>query len=68
MVHYPPFREQKASVFTELIESTDTRTCIYGHLHGRNSHDRAFQGEHNGVTYQLVACDYLNFTPIKLRD
>jgi hypothetical protein len=68
MVHYPPFRERRPSVFTELIEATTTRTCIFGHLHGRQSHERTFQGEHNGVEYQLVACDYLNFSPVKLRD
>ena len=68
MVHYPPFREHRPSVYTEMIEAVNTRTCIYGHLHGTNSHKRAFQGEHNGVNYQLVACDYLNFTPVKLRD
>ncbi|MDE0881833.1 MAG: metallophosphoesterase, partial [Myxococcota bacterium] len=52
MVHYPPFREHNPSVYTELIESSGTRTCIYGHLHGYGSHQRAFQGEHEGVNYQ----------------
>ena len=68
MVHYPPFRDGKPSIFTEMIEASGTDLCIYGHLHGRNSHHRAFEGEHHGVNYHLVACDYLNFKPVKLRD
>jgi predicted phosphohydrolase len=68
MVHYPPHQERRATIFTELIEATGTTTCIYGHLHGRAVHRRAFEGVMNGVDYRLVACDHLDFAPIKLRE
>lgn len=68
MLHYPPVAEDhQPTEFTELLEGYGgVLTCIYGHLHGPGSKYRAFQGEHNGVAYHLVACDAIDFTPVRL--
>lgn len=66
MLHYPPMNENHtASGFTEKMEAADVKLCVYGHLHG-NDRKRAFTGNRNGITYRLVACDALNFTPTYL--
>ncbi|MDD3921874.1 MAG: metallophosphoesterase [Eubacteriales bacterium] len=63
MLHYPPFNERREpSGFTELLERYEIATVVYGHLHGKSCKG-AFCGERNGVHYQLVSADHLDFTP-----
>lgn len=68
MLHYPPMAEDhQPTRFTELLESFgDVLLCLYGHLHGPGARFRAFQGGQGGVEYRLVACDAINFTPLRL--
>lgn len=66
MLHYPPLtRTIPRSGFTELLESFRVSVCVYAHLHGEDQ-KIAFQGVQNGVHYAFVACDYLDFQPLKL--
>lgn len=66
MLHFPPMNEKnEESLFTELLEDFGVRLCIFGHLHGhglRNNYDFS----QNGVQYQLVSADYLDFMPLLL--
>lgn len=66
MMHYPPVPEDGAdSEFSRILaETPGVRLCLYGHLHSPAAHERAFQGEHGGVQYRLVACDAIDFTPV----
>ena len=36
--------------------------------HGKESIDGRFEGDLNGVEYELVSADFLNFTPVKIMD
>jgi len=66
VIHYPPLLlPMKTSGFCTVLEKYGVKTCIYGHLHGRG-HYKAFEGEKNGVTYHLVAGDYISFKPLRL--
>ena len=66
-IHYPPFDKAKAGTpYSELLERFGVSLCVYGHLHGRHAHRTAFEGEKNGVTYRLIACDYLEFKPVQV--
>ena len=66
VIHYPPLLlPDRNSGFCTLLEKYHVKTCIYGHLHGRG-HYKAFEGEKNGVTYHLVAGDYISFKPLRL--
>lgn len=66
VLHYPPILlPQVKSAFCSLMEKYNVKICIYGHLHGRG-HYKAFEGEKNGVTYHLVAGDYISFKPLRL--
>jgi hypothetical protein len=68
MLHYPPVAEDhQGTAFTEVLESYGgALACVYGHLHGPSAQYRAFQGEHGGVRYYLVACDGIAFTPERI--
>lgn len=66
MLHYPPLLpRQRDTGFTELLEQAGIDLCIYGHLH-RLKGIRPFQGEHRGVRYVLVSCDFVGFSPVRL--
>lgn len=60
MLHYPPDRK-----FMELLSKSNVGACVYGHLHG-NANRNAICGELDNVKYNLTACDYLDFKPIKI--
>ena len=63
-MHYPPIYNGNISGFVDVIEQYDgIEKVLYGHLHGEESISGRFEGEINGVEYNLVSADYLNFMP-----
>lgn len=67
MTHYPPTNDKKEpSGFTEIFEEYGVEKVIYGHLHTRASFGASIQGDVNGVEYNLVSCDYLDFNIKKI--
>ena len=40
----------------------------YGHLHGEESFKMGLKGIRNGIEYNLVSADYVDFVPIKVMD
>ncbi|MDI9476961.1 MAG: metallophosphoesterase [Natronincolaceae bacterium] len=67
MMHYPPTNDKlEPSLFTETFEKYNVDYVIYGHLHDEISYDYGLQGIHNGVSYRLVSCDYVNFELVKI--
>ncbi len=62
-LHYPPrYRGYSCEPILELLQYYNVRRCFYGHLHGA-SHSLAMEGLWDGVEYQLVSADKLNFQP-----
>ena len=62
-LHYPPrYRGYICEPILELLSHYGVQRCFYGHLHG-GSHQLAMQGLRDGITYNLVSADYLNFQP-----
>jgi uncharacterized protein len=68
MLHYPPVADDhRPTAFTDLLEAFGgVEQVVYGHLHGPGAHQRALQGERAGILYRLVACDALDFTPLRI--
>lgn len=67
MMHFPPVNDrQENSAFLEIIREYPIRQVVYGHLHGRPSHESGIKGERDGIVYHLVSADYLNFCPKRL--
>lgn len=66
--HYPPTdSEYTENAFTEIMHEEGIELCVYGHIH--NARGKVFpEGEHNGIRYMLVSCDYRDFFPVKLCD
>lgn len=68
-LHYPPvFGDLKCDPILDVMKQFGVRECYYGHLHGPGAASLAVQGEADGITYRLVSADYLDFTPLKIRD
>ncbi|MHC4449338.1 MAG: metallophosphoesterase [Planctomycetota bacterium] len=67
MLHYPPIYTGLGETdFVPLLREAGVAVCLYGHLHGRD-HRYAFQGERDGVRYQFVAADFLEFRPARVQ-
>lgn len=62
--HYPPFSnpQKPDDAFCELMQKYGVSHVLYGHLHG-DAKNYAFTGEYKGIKFDLVSCDYLEFTP-----
>lgn len=64
VLHYPPTNDSKAgSGFTDLMSEYGVKTCVYGHLHGKEAFKKGIQSTLNGVTYKLVSLDYVEGMP-----
>ena len=69
MLHYPPTNEKyQPSGFTEMMEDSPAKLCLYGHLHGRDTFHRGIKGNLNGVEYMLVSLDYVHCDPVLIRE
>lgn len=65
-LHYPPlYTGYRCPEIIKKLEEYHVEQCFYGHLHGP-THKRAIEGMLGGVTYSLVAADYLGFIPKKI--
>jgi uncharacterized protein len=68
MIHYPPIGLKLLdSEVSRILEKYCINICVFGHLHNVNPKLKLF-GVHGGINYHLVACDYLQFKPLKVSD
>ena len=64
VLHYPPTNEKHhKSGFTDLMTDSGVKTCVYGHLHGKEAFKNGIKGEYNKVEYKLVSLDYVQGRP-----
>ncbi|NLI20634.1 MAG: phosphohydrolase [Clostridiales bacterium] len=64
MLHFPPLlTDYRDTEFTALLERYGVQLCVYGHLHASGIR-YGFDGLHRGVTYRLVSCDAIRFSPV----
>ena len=64
-LHYPPvtlgsINKNQETDFEKTLKKYNIKRCYYGHLHGE-SHKDAVVGEKDGITYDLISADYLDF-------
>lgn len=68
ITHYPPVGlDLQPTRATLLLEKYGVSISLFGHLHHLKAEEPQF-GKLNGISYQLTACDYLNFHPLKISD
>ncbi len=66
MTHYPPISATlEDSRVSLLLEKYQVEQCVFGHLHNLKK-DAPLFGKKNGVHYNCVSADYLDFTPLRL--
>lgn len=62
-LHYPPVYNNEYNYdIIDVLFKYDIKQCWYGHLHGK-AHRFAVCGEYDGINYQLVAGDFVQFCP-----
>ena len=64
-MHYPPINSKNILDNTYLdffktMKKYNVKTCYYGHLHS-NSHKDAIEGVVEGIQFNLISADYLDF-------
>lgn len=66
-LHYPPITlENRCEELIAVLKEFDCKQVYYGHIHG-NSGIYAVNGVVDGIDYQLVSCDRVNFTPVGIK-
>lgn len=64
-LHYPPiYNNIECEEIMSVLREYGVKKCFYGHIHGGNAAKRAFIGERYGISFKLIACDYLKFMPL----
>lgn len=62
-LHYPPiFANDRNRDILAVMHKYEIKKCYYGHLHG-NAHRFAVCGETDGIYFQLVSADFVQFCP-----
>ena len=64
--HYPP--RMRNFVFRDMVEimvEHGVKNCWYGHLHS-HGHKQAVRGEVDGIFYEMVSADFVDFTPVRI--
>ena len=69
-LHYPPLisknlLENNCLEFYKTLKKYNIKRCYYGHLHGK-SHAEAVIGNVEGIDFNLVSADYLDFKLLKI--
>ncbi len=59
-LHYPPINDKNEnSLFVDTLKEYRIKKVYYGHIH--TSFSNVLVGEKDGIEYNLVSCDYLDF-------
>ena len=67
-LHYPPFFKNQVPEeidFIQTMKKFNIQKCFYGHLHGE-AHKEARNGKFDGIEFELISSDYLNFKLVKI--
>ena len=63
-LHYPPVSTVKVcEPIMKVLKENNIERCYYGHLHG-SAINGAINEVYDGIKFQLVSADYLNFCPL----
>lgn len=67
VLHFPPFDEKgRKSQINHILEKHGIRQVFFGHIH--THHHMVRKGWVDGVHYQLISGDYLDFKPYPIVD
>lgn len=62
-LHFPPvYGELACDRIVDVLKKYGIENCFYGHIHNNYAIPRQFV--YDGITFTMVAADYLNFVPM----
>jgi len=65
-LHYPPrFGTIVIRDIIDVLDEFGVKECYYGHLHSQG-HKIAVRGMIEGIKYDIISADYINFTPQRI--
>ena len=65
-LHYPPrFKDLICEDLVAAMHDHGVKNCWYGHIHGQG-HRQAVRGEVDGIFYEMISADYLDFVPQRI--
>lgn len=66
VLHYPPIFSANCNYdILQVMYDYGVRNCYYGHIHGRSS-KYAINGERDGINFEFISSDFLQFKPKKI--
>ena len=64
-LHFPPvYADCVCDKILDVLKKYKIENCFYGHIHNNYSIPRHF--EYDGISFTMVAADYLNFAPMPI--
>lgn len=64
-LHFPPvYADCVCDKILDVLKKYQVKDCFYGHIHNNYSIPREF--EYDGISFTMVAADYLNFSPMPI--
>jgi predicted phosphohydrolase len=64
-LHFPPvWNNAVCSDIIELLHTHNVTKCYFGHIHGMYSINANF--DYEGIRFELISADYLDFCPKKI--
>lgn len=64
-LHFPPiYADSICEPILEVLKKHNIGSCYYGHIHNNYTLPRQF--EFDGISFTIVAADYLNFAPMPI--
>lgn len=65
-LHYPPvYGEFVCKEIIDVIKNSGIKTVYHGHIHGAGLNNSV--SEYDGIKFNLVSCDCVNFTPVPVK-
>lgn len=65
-MHYPPLYGASCNYdMLDILYKYKIKRCLYGHIHGYSQRN-AITGVRDGVKYDMISSDFLQFTPFKV--
>ena len=64
--HYPPrFNNIVCHDIIDVMKEFDVKKCWYGHIHS-HGHHFAVRGEVDGISFEMVSADFIDFVPMRI--
>lgn len=65
-LHYPPvYSDMVCNEILDVLKKYNIKKVYHGHIHGAGFNKSV--SEYEGVSFKLVSCDCVNFTPVRVK-